>query len=150
MIWRFAGRRRDFAVEGHRGFQRDQRRAVSDVAGEAFVQSSSFFFEESDFDFDACGAEFFESESAHLRIGIGHGRDHTLDSGGDQSVRTGRGPALMGVGLEVDVEGRAPSFLSGGCESEDFGVLQAGVGVGSGANYFAMRVGDHRADVRIG
>ncbi len=54
----------------------------------------------------------------------------------------------MGMRLEVDVERCAASFVAGGFEGEDLGVLFAAVGVTSRADYIAFGVGDDRADVR--
>ena len=144
------GRRSDLAVERHGGFQRHQRHAVADVAGEGFVQAASLFFQAADFDLHAGGAQFFESLSADFRIGVGHGRDHAMNSGGDEGVGAGRSAALMGVRFEVDVESGAARFCRRRLPGREFRRASRRVGVGSGADDVAVRVGDNGADVGIG
>src|SRR6202023_412260 len=47
----------DFSVEGHRGFQCDQRLATTDVLGKTFIQLSCFRRKQADVDFDTRPAE---------------------------------------------------------------------------------------------
>jgi hypothetical protein len=51
----------------------------------------------------------------------------------------------MGAGFKIEVEGRAAGSLEGLFECEDFGVLDAVVGVGACTDFVACRVYDHRA-----
>ena len=56
----------------------------------------------------------------------------------------------MSVGLKVDVESSAMGSSVSLLEGKNFRVLYAFVGVRSSADNVALRVGDDRADVRIG
>src|SRR5580692_2939347 len=123
---------------------------MADIAGEGFVQSASRLFQAADFDVYAGGTKLFESLSADLRIGIGHGRDHAMNPCGDQRVGTRGGAALMGVGFEVDVKSCAAGLLASTFQRENLSVLYTLVGVSPRADHITVRVGDDRADVRIG
>lgn len=57
---------------------------------------------------------------------------------------------MMGVRFEVDVERSAAGFRTGCFKGENFRVLHARVGVGSGANDGAVCIGDDGSDVGIG
>ena len=56
----------------------------------------------------------------------------------------------MRVRFEIDVERSAAGFFAGRFQREDLGVLDAIVGVGSGADDVALSIGDHCADAGIG
>ena len=63
---------RDFSIQRHRGFQRDQRPAVADVARESFIEPSRFLLQTPDFNFNSGCAQLLKSATAHLRIWICH------------------------------------------------------------------------------
>ena len=72
-VFQCLGRRRsDLAVERHRGFERYQGNAVTDVARESFVQLTRGLLAGSDLHFHSCGAQRFEASSADFWIRIGH------------------------------------------------------------------------------
>ena len=56
----------------------------------------------------------------------------------------------MSARFEVDIESCRVSFFSGFFESKDFGMLQALVGVGAGADDDAVRVHNNGPHARIG
>ena len=55
----------------------------------------------------------------------------------------------MRVRFEVDIECSAASLAAGRFQSEHFGMLHAGVGVGAGARDVSLRVNDYRSDMGI-
>ena len=149
-IQHFRGRRRDLAVERHGGFECDQRRAVTNVAGECLIQPASLLFQTSDFNVHSRGSQFFKSLSADLWIRIRHRRHHAMDAGGNQRVGARRRASLMSMRFEVDVKRCPARFLARCFESEDLGVLHATIRVASAAHDVALSISDDRADVRIG
>ena len=96
----------------------------------------------------AC-AESGEALSGDQRIGVGDGRDDARHAGLDQRVDAGRRAALVRAGFQVEIEGGAARLLAGLRERDDFGVVEAGVGVEAAAHHFAFAHQDG-AHQRIG
>src|SRR5579883_1580848 len=142
--------RRDLAVEGHRGFQSDQRDAAADVVGEGLVDVEAVFDQQSGSDRNSGFAQALKPAAADQRVGIEHAGDHAANAGGDDGVGTrGRTP-LVGAGLEIDIQGRAPGARAGLLEGEYLGVLKAVVNVRAGADDLAVLGYDHCAHVGVG
>ena len=134
LVRTLGGWRSDLAVKRHRGFQRHQRNAVTNVAGESLVQPSSFRFQPADFHMMPAARNFSKPCPLTFGIGIGHGSHHATNASGDQSVGARRRASLMRVRFEIDVERSAASFVAGVLEGEHLSVLHAVVGVDAGAN----------------
>src|SRR5579863_3380533 len=122
---------------------------MANVAGEGFVQTAGFCLELTNFHVNACGAQLLKTLPAYLRIGIGHGGDHTADSGSDQGISTRGRPALMRMGFEIDVQRAAAGLAAGLLESLHFGVLHTIVSINTCACDVALCVDDNSTDVRI-
>src|SRR5438309_6328734 len=131
--WRLG--RRDFPVEAHRRFQRDQWFAKSNVLGKTFVQLLCFCFEHADIDLSARGPKFGKSSAGYLRIRIFHRADDTANPGGDHRIGTRAGASMMRTWLQIEVKNCTSRLTAGLFEREHFGVLYAGVGVSAGSNF---------------
>ena len=91
--------------------------------------------------------------SCDLRIGVGHGRNHTGDACRSQRVATRPGAALVGAGLKGHPGGRAlhaVTALRCIAQSHDFGMRPTRpLGV-SFAQERAIWLGNHAAHARVG
>jgi len=123
---------------------------VADVAGESLIQTPGFLCQQTDFDLHARSAQFFKTCSAHFRIGIRHGRDDPPDTGGDESIGTGRRPSLMGMRLKIDVKGSSACLLTGLLKRQNFRVLYSSVSVDPSSCDLSVRVDNNRTHIRIG
>ena len=139
----------DFSVEGQAGFQRHQRPPGANPTGEGFVQAAGFFCAGAGDDFDPGGAQALEASAVDLRVGIGHGRYHAANAGGDDGFDAGRRAAAVRAGFQVGVEGGAARGFSRRFQRQHFGVFQAVVGV-EGAGDFLLAAHQHGTHQRIG
>ena len=99
------------------------------VGDESFVQFSRFVFEDARDYLNAGGAKHGDSGSIDERIGVRHASDNFGHTSIDQRLRAGRGPALMRAWLQIRVDGRAASCVTGLLERDDFGMTDAIVSV---------------------
>ena len=108
-----AGSLGDLAVEGERGFQGDERELGANPAGEIFVQVLRLFFSNAADHLNSGAAKFCEALAGNGGIGVAHGGDDALHSGGDDGFCAGAGAAGGAAGFESDVESGAARILSG-------------------------------------
>ena len=101
-------------------------------------------------DRDTRRAQPGDAAALHARVGIMRmGDDHAGDTGRDQCIGTGWGPAMMRTGLQRDIGGRAARRLSGIGQCHDFGMgTAAGLRRAAPDDDIALR--DNAADCGIG
>ncbi len=94
-------------------------------------------------------AERAEPASVDDGIRVATGRDHTLDTRGDQGSRTRRRPAVMITWLEGHERRRTGSAISREPQRHGFGVLRAGALMPPLAHHPPI-AHEHAANERIG
>ncbi len=121
------GRRRsEFSVDRKRGLEGDEGGSMLYVVGEGVVQVAGWLFEDAKGDCDVGGAKFLNALAADQGVGVLRCDDAAGDTGGDESVGTGRGAAVVAAGLERDVGGGSfgGEAAGGGLfEGDYFGVV---------------------------
>ncbi len=113
-IARLARRWRDFSVQCHSGLQRDQRRMVADVFGKRLVQSFGFVLKQPGGNCNSSLLKLGKTLAANQGIGVFHARDHSGDTGSNQSVRARPCSALVRAGFKIDIQ-RCPSGFPPAC-----------------------------------
>ena len=144
------GGRCDFAIEGHRSLERNERSVMADVLSEGLVQILGFLLQHARGHRDAGILEFSEPLTADQRIRIRHAGNYPRNPGGDHCVSTWASATLVRAWLQIDVESCAARFNSSLFDGENFGVLQTIVGMTSRANDCTARVSNHCSHARIG
>ena len=137
------------AVEGERGFQRDEGQAGANPFGEIFIEFAGGGFVNACGYFDSCAAELYEASACDGGIWILHCGDHSFDSCGDDCVCAGAGAACGAAGFEGDIESCATGLFASFFQGDDFGVVEAVVVVEAFADDAAI-FDDDAADARIG
>ena len=140
------------AVEGDRGFQRNQRPSGRREVEKRLVELARFsgvLFDA--LNLDPCRAQLRSAAAGTVWMGIVDGIEHARNAGRDDRIDTGRCAALMRARLETDIEIGPERPLAGLFKRDDFRMLQAGIGMEAAAGdlAFAHHHGpDHR--VRAG
>ncbi len=159
-VWRggCAGgsRRREFAVDGERGFERDEGTAMLNGEGEGVVKAASLLGQGmggiEEVDFDVGGAEFGKALSADEGVRVNGGDDAAGDACGNECVGTGAGTAVVRARFEGDVgRGSANAVVESGglLEGCDLGVV-ARVVVVRALTEDDVVAGENAADAGVG
>jgi hypothetical protein len=119
------------------------------VGGEREVLPDGLRLEQPLLDREPRLAECTEAAPVDDGIRVATGRDHTLDTRGDQSPSTRRRPAVMIAWLEGHERRRAGSSISREPQRHGFGVFRAGALVPPLAHHPPI-AHEHAADQRIG
>src|SRR5215831_6772688 len=119
------------------------------IARKSLIQPPRLLLVVPNFHMHSGPAQLLESAPADFRIRIRHRRDHTMNPGLDQRIRTRSRPPLVRVRLEIDVKGSPARLRSGLLESQNFGVLHTSVGVSSATNSLTAGIRDQRADIGV-
>ena len=98
---------RDPAVLRGRELERDERPVGALLQEKAGVQRLGLGPQQAEFDLDARLAQLGDALAVDPAIGAERCRDHPADAGLDQGHGAGRRPAVVGAGLEADVDGGA-------------------------------------------
>ena len=109
---------------------------------------------DANFDFDAGSAQPLGAVAGDFGIGIEGGRNHALDSGGDECLGAGAGAAGVIAGFQGDVCGAAMQAIrwlrAGLFQGDNFGVVEEVVFMPALADHLAGRVDDDAAHGGIG
>ena len=97
----------NLAIERHRGFHGDERRAMNHPMIEPFIERGAFVSEHSGDNLLVCAAQNFEGAPGMFWVGVGSANDDALDAGGLDGLGAGRGAAMGATGFQRDVERRA-------------------------------------------
>ncbi len=151
---RVARRGRGPAVERQRRLEDDQRPAGAGVLAERLVEEAGRGRGGAvgPVDLDAAVAEDAGAAAAGLRARIVGGDHDPGDAGGEDRLRAGRLPALVGARLEGHEQrrpGRVGATLAGVRDRRHLGMRPAELGVEALADDPPVAVDDHRPDQRV-
>jgi hypothetical protein len=137
------------AVEGERGFERDERKAGANPLGKTFVGRLGLLCEAFDeLNFDAGAFQRCEPSPSNLRIRIFHRRINIFYSGRDNGFGARAGAASGAARLQGHVERCASRFFPSFFQRDDFRVVATVIDVEAFAYYAAILYEDC-ADNRI-
>ena len=95
---------RHTAVKPRRGLERHPWAPQGLHPDKATVQPAALGLEARPVDLDAPRAQDIQSSAVHPGVGVRHARHDACDPLLDEAGRTGRRPAEMAAGLQVDVD----------------------------------------------
>jgi len=142
----------EIAIDREGSFEGNEGPVILDEVGEGVVEIAGWLLQDSEGDFDACGAESGEALAADLRVRVFGGDDDSGDAGGDEGVGAGAGSSVMGAGFEGDISGCSgwiDAAFMGLLDGDDFGVVAVGVEVRAFGDDLAVSDED-AAYLRIG
>jgi hypothetical protein len=143
--------RRDLAVQAGGALDGDAGPAQSPVDQEGGVLLGGRLGPVPELDRDAGGPQPGRAAPGHERVGVDQGGDHAADAGGGHGVGAGRGAAVVGAGLEGDVERGPGRGRAGRLDGQGLGVGRTGGPVPALPHHAgAVRVDQHGAHHRVG
>ena len=115
----------DLAIEGLTQFQDHQRHILSAVFQVGAVRGFGLVPQQADVHGDAGGAKLLDPAATDPGVGIFHGADNPDDTGLDDGTAARRRAAMVGAGLQSDVECCPPRPVAGLFQRVALGVRPA-------------------------